>query len=152
MSDRTAIIDFCPMCFASTDDSSGGGEIVPNIYCMNCGGHPIKAPRWAVQSIREQASWVGKRYYPNEEDTERQREIRYFRAHAPADPADEYKRLEADPDDRTQTVYLQLTRHYAGQSGTRSTMMPLADDTEATLEAAKTKLRAALPYPPALAD
>ncbi|HMJ52953.1 MAG TPA: hypothetical protein VK540_12780 [Polyangiaceae bacterium] len=38
---------------------------------MNCGnGSTVAVPAWAVESIREQASWVGKRYYPNAEDHE----------------------------------------------------------------------------------
>lgn len=36
---------------------------------MNCGsGGLVPMPEWAVSSIRFQASWVGKRYYPHDED------------------------------------------------------------------------------------
>lgn len=31
-------------------------------------------PAWAIESIRAQASWVGKRYYPADEDRERHEE------------------------------------------------------------------------------
>jgi hypothetical protein len=72
---REEIIDFCPSCFGSTDNSSWGSEVFPD-YCTNCGhGPPIKLPRWAVEAIRQNASWVGKRYYPHEEDKERHREL-----------------------------------------------------------------------------
>ena len=71
---------FCPCCFASNDDSSWGGDLT-EAYCMNCcHGQGLSMPRWAVVSIREQASWVGKRYYPHEEDYQAQEELQDLRA------------------------------------------------------------------------
>lgn len=64
------IILFCPCCFSSEDGGSWGGQAFES-GCANCGnGSTINIPRWSVESIREQASWVGKRYYPNQEDKE----------------------------------------------------------------------------------
>lgn len=75
------IILFCPRCFASTDNSSWGEQILED-YCLNCGsgGPSLKIPRWAVKSIRDSASWVGKRYYANEEDKATYEELRRLRA------------------------------------------------------------------------
>ena len=83
---RVALISFCPSCFGSSDDSSWG-ESVTDGYCYNCGNSTvITIPRWAVKSIRQQASWVGKRYYPNEEDIERHKELEVLRALALDNP------------------------------------------------------------------
>lgn len=65
---------FCPFCFASEENGSWG-HTVENQLCTNCGSNAtVNLPRWAVASIRSSASWVGKRFYPNEEDYERQTE------------------------------------------------------------------------------
>jgi hypothetical protein len=77
--DRDAIRSFCPCCFA---DNVGGSWGVGTIgsHCMNCGnGSTVTLPAWAVESIREQASWVGKRYYPHEEDREAYEERKTLR-------------------------------------------------------------------------
>lgn len=61
------------MCFASEQDGSWGQTAIRDVnHCLNCGagGSVIAIPPFAVKSIREQASWVGRRYYPNAEDTE----------------------------------------------------------------------------------
>ena len=78
---RKELILFCEMCFASSDDSSWGGELVQG-YCMNCGagGTSLQIPRYSVEYIRRNASWVGKRYYPHEEDTENYEERERLRA------------------------------------------------------------------------
>lgn len=71
MSDsRTQVLKFCPCCFA--DEESGSWQhVVVGGYCTNCGnGSTVELPRWAIDSIRQQASWVGRRYYPHEEDHE----------------------------------------------------------------------------------
>lgn len=84
--ERVALISFCPSCLGSSDDSSWG-ELVTEGYCCNCGNaSTIMIPRWAVKSIREQASWVGKRYYPHEEDVKTRAELEALRALAPDDP------------------------------------------------------------------
>ena len=77
--DRTQLIAFCPSCMASGDNSSWGGGIDLS-HCDNCGhGPPIQIPRWAVESIRQQASWVGKRYYPHQEDRDIHQELEDLR-------------------------------------------------------------------------
>ena len=70
MTDKTAMVRFCPCCFAD-EDSGSWQHVVVSGHCTNCGnGSTVELPRWAVDSIREQASWVGKRYYPHVEDRE----------------------------------------------------------------------------------
>lgn len=78
------VLDFCPGCFA---DSRGGswGPGVEGPWCGNCGSHgTVQMPIWAVDAIRKNASWVGKRYYPHQEDKELSRELRYLRSCMPA--------------------------------------------------------------------
>jgi len=73
-------LDFCPGCFATNEDGSWGSTVLGD-YCMNCGaGGTVNIPRWAVKSIRRQASWVGKRYYPHEEDFEKHEEMKALRS------------------------------------------------------------------------
>lgn len=67
------LIGFCALCFADENGGSWGETADPQtMFCSNCcaNGSIIMIPEWAVKSIREQASWVGKRYYPNKEDIE----------------------------------------------------------------------------------
>ncbi len=77
-SDKTEL--FCVKCFASEKSSSWGGQVVEG-HCLNCGagGTTIQIPTWAVEEIRKNASWVGKRYYPATEDLENQRELKALR-------------------------------------------------------------------------
>lgn len=83
MSDLEDVLDFCPGCFATNEDGSWG-HTCDDHYCYNCGAQgTVKLPRWAVRSIREQASWVGKRYYPHDEDREAAEEIAALREIAP---------------------------------------------------------------------
>jgi hypothetical protein len=67
-------LQFCPGCFA--DEESGScNHVVVGDLCTNCGANgTVSLPRWAIESIRKNASWVGKRYYPSEEDFERAEE------------------------------------------------------------------------------
>jgi hypothetical protein len=61
---------FCPQCFATDNDGSWGHTVAGSV-CTNCGSQSIiHIPAFAVESIRKQASWVGKRYYPHTEDVE----------------------------------------------------------------------------------
>lgn len=86
---RDEIRQFCVRCFA--DDRGGSwGDGVHAIaeggsFCANCCGigSAFPLPQWAVDSIREQASWIGKRYYPHDEDVEKAAEVRYLRSIAP---------------------------------------------------------------------
>jgi len=60
---------FCVQCFAS--ESSGSWvHVVVGSFCTNCCGNgtTMPLPKAAIESIRQQASWVGKRYYPHAED------------------------------------------------------------------------------------
>jgi hypothetical protein len=79
---RLVPVRFCVKCFADDRSSSlsGSGSIV-NDHCLNCGsgGTIASLQVWAVDSIREQASWVGKRYYPNDEDRQLNEELRALR-------------------------------------------------------------------------
>lgn len=82
------VLRFCPACFASSEDGSWGYTCDEH-YCYNCGaGGTVELPFWAIRSIRKQASWVGKRYYPHEEDRETREELAALRALAPANPHD----------------------------------------------------------------
>lgn len=80
-SDPTALVAFCVRCFASSDDSSWG-EVLLKEYCMNCGcnGPHLEIPRYDVKEIRRNASWVGKRYYPAEEDRKNREELERLRS------------------------------------------------------------------------
>lgn len=76
---KTKIELFCCQCFASESDGSWNHAVVGepgNTLCTNCGGinTSVPLPRRHIESIRVQASWVGKRYYPQKEDHEIQQE------------------------------------------------------------------------------
>lgn len=64
-------LSFCPFCFASSKDGSWDHVAIAG-HCTNCGvsNGTVVLPAWAVDRIRESASWVGKRYYPDKEDHE----------------------------------------------------------------------------------
>jgi hypothetical protein len=82
MKSQDELVYFCAKCFASSDNGSWtNGEAVDEALCINCGagGCAVKIPRWAVKSIREQASWVGKRYYANDEDIQNYEELQALR-------------------------------------------------------------------------
>lgn len=65
---------FCPCCFADEQSGSWNHVVVPTTaggHCSNCGnGDTVLMPSWVIKEIRRNASWVGRRYYPNEEDRE----------------------------------------------------------------------------------
>lgn len=133
--ERVALIPFCPGCLGSIDDSSWG-ELVAEGYCCNCGNaSTIMIPRWAVKSIREQASWVGKRYYPHKEDRERSAELEALRALAPDDPERTVKPVE-DPPGHFETK--QPT-----EKGSLSTWVRAG-----SLDEAKLKAKVVLPFRP----
>lgn len=60
---------FCCQCFAS-EASGSWDHVVVGSFCTNCCGNgtTFPLPKAAIESIRQQASWVGKRYYPHAED------------------------------------------------------------------------------------
>jgi hypothetical protein len=66
----TDIVDFCVLCFADERGGSWGAGTTGTGFCQNCStSHSeVKIPVWAVDQIRQSASWVGKRFYPNDED------------------------------------------------------------------------------------
>lgn len=90
-----AIRLFCPRCFASDLDGSWGC-LADEAFCANCGavGCTVRLPAWAVREIRTQASWVGKRYYPHNEDRQHAAELAALRTRAGVPPDREAKRLE----------------------------------------------------------
>lgn len=77
------VLLFCVCCFGSEEDASWGGDVFRD-YCTNCGsgGSSVSLTRAAIESIRRQASWVGKRFYPHKEDKEREEELQDLREHA----------------------------------------------------------------------
>lgn len=74
------LVDFCPSCFATSENGSWNHVVMGN-HCTNCGssGGIIKLPTFAAEEIRRNASWVGKRYYPAEEDLENSAELKKLR-------------------------------------------------------------------------
>jgi len=88
---------FCTRCFASDRDSSWGDPAASD-HCFNCGagGCTVPIPGWAIKFIRESASWVGKRYYPSQEDREQALELRYLRSLVPPPPGRTVKRADYD--------------------------------------------------------
>ena len=78
--ERLKLRRFCPRCFA--DEKTGSwGHVVTGSHCTNCGSSStVDIPEWAIDSLREQASWVGKRYYPNEEDRQARKELELLRS------------------------------------------------------------------------
>jgi len=67
--------------------------------CYNCGasGGTVRLPRWAIDAIRKNASWVGKRYYPDDEDRERAAEARTLRGMMTAFPGRRARRDKTTP-------------------------------------------------------
>jgi hypothetical protein len=66
-------IQFCERCFATMDWGIA--------HCFNCGagGTGVVMLKRQAESIRESASWVGRRFYPNEEDRENWAEVKALR-------------------------------------------------------------------------
>jgi hypothetical protein len=79
--DRAATVLFCSLCFANDEDGGSWGGGVCAAHCFNCGagGSVVTLPKHAADAIRKSASWVGKRYYPSDEDREIQAELRVLR-------------------------------------------------------------------------
>lgn len=66
------MVTFCVLCFSSEE---------PEGHCMNCGanGSTVGLPRWAVDDVRKNASWNGRRKWPNDEDRDAAAELRWLR-------------------------------------------------------------------------
>lgn len=78
--DTSRLMRFCPRCFAD-EETGSWRHVVTGSHCTNCGSSStIDIPAWAIGSIREQASWVGKRYYPIEEDRQARKELALLRS------------------------------------------------------------------------
>lgn len=137
---------FCVFCFGASSNELGaswGGD-VGNNYCMNCGanGPNLLLPEWTIKSIRKQASWVGKRYYPNEEDTQTAEELKLLRALVPHDSGRIAEYVEADPEIPDHKGYWSVKQDMGGGKATWITV-----DAESEEEAlAMAKIR--LPYHP----
>lgn len=134
---REELILFCSTCFASTDNASWNGEVT-DFMCGNCGagGPNLKIPRWAVKSIREQASWVGKRFYANEEDIETYEEVRALRAMVKEFPGRSVRRGEDG-------MFWWVTQDKGG--GTSTSVMIEKSEAK-TANGALAKARLQLPY------
>lgn len=89
------VLVFCPMCFASNEGGSWGDGCDEG-HCFNCGASnsTVKLPRWAIDSIRQQASWVGKRFYAHDEDKNLYEEIRHLRGTIKEFPGRSVERTE----------------------------------------------------------
>jgi hypothetical protein len=120
---------FCPRCFA-TDEDGSWSHTTGDGLCSNCGatGPAVQLPRWAVASIREQASWIGKRYYPHQEDHERDVERRALLARVTEFPG---RTVEAAVAPGTWCVSQQLV------TARTQTVLVTAESPAAALEAAR---------------
>lgn len=81
--DLNRVVYFCSKCFADSDGGSWG-EPAEYSNCYNCNtssfGHGITSlPKYIVENIRKNASWVGKRYYAHEEDYRINEELKTLR-------------------------------------------------------------------------
>lgn len=142
---RNALLDFCPGCFATAEDSSGGGAPIPEgNYCTNCGNVGLlNIPRWAVESIRAQASFVGKRYYPIDEDRDQAAELAFLRARMPDHETDRWV-IWRDEDRHDPVTYLFSKRRVRNAICSQMVRLP-PDHTEEDVEAAKARLRRTMP-------
>lgn len=78
--DRKRILLFCCSCFAADHDGGSFGAGVSADYCFNCGAGPcFPLPLWAIEEVRRNASFVGRLYYPSEQDREREAELKALR-------------------------------------------------------------------------
>lgn len=91
--------EFCALCFADDKSGSWGHVTTGACFCTNCcaNGSTIRIPAWAVRSIREQASWVGKRFYPHTEDREAHEERKALHDLVPSFPGREAIPQEDSP-------------------------------------------------------
>lgn len=132
---------FCSLCFASSEGGSWGVGTVEN-YCLNCGaaGGTIHVPIWAVKEIRRNASWVGSRYYPNDEDKETWTELRALRAFPKIFPGRSASRLKDEDDGKQRWQVRQVIS--VGDNGKSISVFVEAESAEQAIEAA----RYSLPY------
>lgn len=136
---KEKIAIFCTMCLASDTDASWGGEAMDG-HCFNCGagGCTVQIPRWAVENIRKNASWVGKRYYAHEEDHEAAKEMRALRGLATEYPG---RSTEKSVDGQAWWVMQKM-----GDGRTVSVLIGI--DKAPTAAEAMEKMKLSLPYVP----
>jgi len=134
------LLDFCVCCFA-TDEGGPYGEgtitIGENSACYSCGnsGPSLKIPRWAVDSIRKNGSWVCKRYYPSDEDIEENEMIKRLLA-----TIKEFPGRSAKPSSEPGLWWVEQ----ATKGNTKKMVIVTAGSAEEAMAAAATKL----PYYP----
>lgn len=99
MSNQAEMRNFCALCFADDESGSWGHVTTPGGLCMNCGtrNSTVHIPVWAVRSIREQASWVGKRFYPHTEDRDAYEERKALLELVPSFPGRSAEECEDRP-------------------------------------------------------
>lgn len=128
--DRARTVYFCCCCFATDEGGSWGHEVIAGpsgTLCTNCGagGSAFPMPFYAAKSIREQASWVGKRYYPHEEDTENREERKRLLALVPDFPgrtARPVEHLNEDGEFEVQPGQWWVKQKAPGKSGWETTI------------------------------
>jgi hypothetical protein len=132
---------FCVKCFATDEDGSWGCTTMPEAnHCYNCGagGTLVVIPKWGVDEIRKNASWVGRRYYPGDEDRKLSAELLRLRALAVELRPPEGRTVEPTPDHPGGYTVKQDT------GGGRSTMVFIDAGSP---EEALAKAAMSLPYP-----
>ncbi len=135
--DRMTCIDFCPACFASEHGGSWNHAIV-NGYCSNCGnGSCVSMPIWAIEEIRRQASWVGKRYYPTPEDQEAEEELQTLRGMQTEFPG---RSVERDVDEDGQILFVVRQITGKGKYSTTYCDARVCGSAEQAWEKARTRL------------
>lgn len=103
---------FCPACFADEGSGSWMHAVIRTDrggHCANCGnGSCIDIPKWAIELIRQKASWVGKRYYSHDEDRVAHLERRTLLALVKEFPGRTATRVVDDPDPLSWNVYQKM--------------------------------------------
>ncbi len=126
---------FCVRCFADDLGGSWGVGVLPDgAHCFNCGAgqSAVNIPRWAVESIREQACFVGTRYYPDDDYKKDRAELLLLRSKMPI------------PANRTAERALTAEGHWNVKQPTSessyTSVMVVADSAEEALEKTKGRL------------
>jgi hypothetical protein len=126
----------CSMCLAH-DEIDG--------HCLNCGagGTTHLVPMWFIESIRKNASWVCKRYYPNEEDMQNAGELRALRAQMATFPG---RSAELVKEDERGAAYWRVKQATGDRTYTMVTTPWLGEDD--TAEKAVDRTKHVLPWNP----
>jgi hypothetical protein len=138
---------FCVLCFANDDDDGSWSGGLCSSHCFNCGagGSVIQISKFASTEIRKNASWVGRRYYPNQEDKDNYAELTFLRSKMtefPGRSAEEYT------DSRTGELFWRILQELpGGPSGLTTSMLFPRIEGETPAEGIE-KAKTALPYVP----